>query len=211
MGKRQSALQLELQRAGFVLAHPQSKPGGPRTGHLPREMAAAINHLAASFGAAPGARFAPGAWDIALAGGLLVELDEQSHFNRYRTATLNLPWSPFLPWHGPYSRYCPAFEYRALAHGGYWANRSSTIMFGGADRPGVFGYFGSPRWKQRAVYDAIKDAWALSMPGYTLTRLSIYDTVGGVLLDHALEGRAALDPAALRHHVESRVAGRQPA
>lgn len=133
MRARQTALQLELQRAGFALASPQSRPGSPRTGHLPGEMAAAINHLAASFGALPGARFAPGAWDIALTGGILVELDEQSHFTRYRAASLGFPWSPFLPWHGPYGYYCPAFEYRALTHGGYWANRSSTIMFGGAD------------------------------------------------------------------------------
>lgn len=203
---RQSELELELQRSGFVLAG--SKPGGARTEHLPGEMSAALSALAVTLGAGPGERFAPGGWDIALTGGLLVELDEESHFNRHRAATLDLPWGRCLPWNGPYERYCAEFEHRAGAGGGFWTSPSSARMFGGADAPGVHGQYGSPRWKQRAVYDAIKDAWALSMPNYTLARLSIYDEVGGVLLGKALEGKAELDPAALRGLVESRTAGR---
>ena len=35
----------------------------------------------------------PGAWDLAFDDGLVVELDEELHFNRYRARTLQMPWA----------------------------------------------------------------------------------------------------------------------
>jgi hypothetical protein len=43
-------------------------------------------------------QFGPGAWDLAFEDRLVVELDEQLHFNRYRATTLNEEWARFLPW-----------------------------------------------------------------------------------------------------------------
>src|SRR4051812_38971708 len=40
----------------------------------------------------------PNGWDCPLADGLIVELDELQHFNRYRATTLELVWALQLPW-----------------------------------------------------------------------------------------------------------------
>lgn len=42
--------------------------------------------------------FRPGPWDLAFEGGLVVELDEELHFNQYRGATLETSWADELPW-----------------------------------------------------------------------------------------------------------------
>jgi hypothetical protein len=62
---------------------------------------------------------------------------------------------------------------------------------------------GAPRWKQRALYDAIKDLWALENQ-VQFARLSIYDAVGGVLLGSVLEGRAAANSDALQDLLQTR-------
>lgn len=51
---------------------------------------------------------------------------------------------------------------------------------------------GALRWKQRALYDAIKDAAAMQRD-LRVARLSVYDDVSGVLLGAALEGRQVID------------------
>jgi hypothetical protein len=35
----------------------------------------------------------PGGWDLVFGGSLVVELDEELHFNRYRALTLNSSWA----------------------------------------------------------------------------------------------------------------------
>jgi len=76
-------------------------------------------------------------------------------------------------------------------------NDSCETLFGAADPPGAFTRVGAPRWKQRALYDAMKDLIALKTPEVSLVRLATVDVVAGVKLGDALEGRAALDLAAL--------------
>jgi len=42
--------------------------------------------------------FRPGGWDLPFRGPLLVELDEELHFNCYRATTLEASWEADLPW-----------------------------------------------------------------------------------------------------------------
>jgi len=151
----------------------------------------------------------PGSWDLAFDGGLLVELDEQLHFNRYRATTLHEGWTAPLPWRDDYLRYCQDRETECLADGRWgkgWSNRSCELMFGRGDKPGVLGSAGSPRWKQRALYDAMKDAFAFSTSGHRVARLSIYDKIGGLDLGVALDRGVASDSDALASLVQRRSA-----
>jgi hypothetical protein len=70
-------------------------------------------------------------------------------------------------------------------------------MFGRGDAPGDFSDGESPRWKQRALYDAIKDAFALSTTSHRVARLSIYDKIEGWELGAALERDVAFEAEAL--------------
>ena len=148
-------------------------------------------------------KLAPGSWDLAYADGLLVELDEDMHFNRYRGITLDCPWASQLPWSDPYRRYVVEGEGRAGRGGKRWTNSSAEKMFGPADPDGVFEVNGAPRWKQRAIYDAMKDA-AAAMGQVKLARLSIYDSVEGHLLNDVLYGRIEVDPRGVEELVVQR-------
>ena len=142
----------------------------------------------------------PGAWDLVFRGAVFVELDEELHFNRYRRLTLEPEWAALLPWHADYLKFTLDYEHGCLAAGRWgkrWTNDSCETLFGAADPPGDFTRVGAPRWKQRALYDAMKDLIALKTPEMSLVRLATVDVVAGVKLGDALEGRAALDPAAL--------------
>jgi hypothetical protein len=61
-------------------------------------------------------------------------------------------------------------------------------MFGPPGPAGVLDGFGSPRWKQRALYDAVKDIAALHSPTLQLCRLSVWDRVGDTTLGDVLAG-----------------------
>lgn len=151
----------------------------------------------------------PGVWDIVLADGLHVELDEEQHFNRYRRATLTPGWTDDLAWSDDYRRYCDDFEAACLRKakgGGYWSSASTEAMFGIADPPGVFDPHGSPRWKQRALYDAMRDALAATGE-IRLTRVAVWDEAGDAPLGRVLDGRAPVDLEAIAELVELRVTG----
>lgn len=76
-------------------------------------------------------------------------------------------------------------------------------MFGPAGPRGILDGAGSPRWKQRAICDAMRDAAALHR-NVRLVRLSTYDEVGGATLGCALEGTAPVDRDALQRLIEER-------
>ncbi|NKX52005.1 hypothetical protein HER39_15810, partial [Arthrobacter deserti] len=61
---------------------------------------------------------------------------------------------------------------------------------------------------QRALHDAVRDACALHADGVRLARLSIYDTVAGVVLGEALLGTADLERDELLDFIKGRSAGR---
>ena len=199
-GARASELHSILLRAGWS---PALKPPAPRLDRLPLEFADRVMRLYRELGGAQEhPRLAPGSWDMAYSG-LLVELDESFHFNRYRESTLRIPWAAALPWAENYGDYCRRWERFAGTGGKRWSNDSAKRMFGGADPDGVFGVFGAPRWKQRALYDVMKDAAAASGQAH-LSRVSIYDRVDGVQLDDVLYRRAHLPAGRIAEFVLSR-------
>lgn len=85
-----------------------------------------------------------------------------------------------------------------------WTNPSCEAMFRGADAPGRFGDYGAPRWKQRALYDAIKDGYAASRGEKQVARLSVHDDVGGVRLGAALGQGRPVDLDALTALIQDR-------
>ncbi|WP_236967665.1 DUF7255 family protein [Microbacterium aurantiacum] len=152
----------------------------------------------------------PLGWDITTTGGLIVELDEEQHFNRYRAATLNTSWAVHLPWREDYLAYCSELEHIALkghSGGGFWSSEGSVDQFGPAGPRRSLEGAGSPRWKQRAIYDALRDA-AAAAGSVTLARVSVHDRVGAARLGDALRGHARLDLRALHALITSRTSNR---
>jgi hypothetical protein len=133
-------------------------------------------------------------WDMEF-DGIAVELDEYLHFNRYRGTTLesaslaDLPRFPL----DAYRRYCLEHEDMCLKNGGYggkWSNRSCENQFGGASPPGDLTDNGSPRWKQRAFYDFVKDLSPLLI-GVKVVRIAVWDEL--VDKEHTRTVRDTLD------------------
>jgi len=117
-------------------------------------------------------------WDIEF-DKIAVELDECLHFNCYRTITLNsksykrLPGFPLKD----YQRYCSerAEECRrAGSWGKRWSTKGSKAQFGKASKD--LSGNGSPRWKQRAFDDFVKDLSPLLID-VTVVRVAVWDTV----------------------------------
>lgn len=143
--------------------------------------------------------FAPGAWDLVFENGLHVELDEQLHFNRYRAATLDYPWTSGLVWSAAYKVYCTSQESHCLKDGRSqkrWTSPPAERMFGASGPPGDPQIVGSARWRQRALYDCMKDALAANR-SVRLARVSIFDEVHGIALEQVLTGRAHVAPEAI--------------
>jgi hypothetical protein len=65
-------------------------------------------------------------------------------------------------------------------------------VFGPPGTPGALDGRGSPRWKQRALYDAVKDITGLESRTLRFCRLSVWDRIGDLKLGDALAG-AAID------------------
>lgn len=123
-----------------------------------------------------------GKWDIEC-DGFVVELDEEQHFNRYRRTTLDSAVYKALPTFplDLYREYCVDRErdcLRKAGFGRYWTNVSCERHFGSAGAKGDLVSGGSPRWKQRAFYDFLKDLGPL-ICGINVVRISIYDIVAG--------------------------------
>jgi hypothetical protein len=194
----------ELLLAGGLRAATTVPPRLTGDAHLPE----LLDLYSALGGLQPEPRFKPGAWDLVFDGPLVVELDEELHFNRYRARTLESSWARRLPWRESYLAQCERYEPDCLAAGSWgkrWTNDSCARMFSGGPVEDLTGD-GAPRWKQRALYDAIKDAAVAEIPGMAMARLSVHDQIGNVNLGAALEARARVDPRALREMLETRLA-----
>ncbi len=186
------------------------RPPAPRLERMPDDAVARVLDLYRELGgrAVGLVTFRPGVWDVVLADGLVVELDEEQHFNRYRRLTLEPDWAARLPWAVEYRAHAVEHEDAALRkarRGGYWTSASTERMFGPAAPSGEFGGHGSPRWKQRALYDAMRDAVAVS-GAVRLARVAVWDVVGDVPLGRVLDGRAEPDHDALAELIERRAA-----
>lgn len=200
MGQAQCSLGIYLQRAGCEVDLTR-RPTAPRLRDFTEPQLGALHDVYAALGGrGPLPALRTGAWDLWV-DGVLVELDEAQHFNRYRAQTLTVPWAAALPWASAYEALCLAEETACLkkaGRGGYWTSASTQRWFGDAASPGNLGSpAGSPRWKQRAFYDAVKDAVA-AWSEQPVARLSVYDDVAGVPLGKALAHRGAPDLDALR-------------
>lgn len=121
-----------------------------------------------------------GRWDLEFAG-IAIELDECLHFNRYRAVTLassayrQLSGFPL----SNYRRYCSHYEDECLRGGGYggkWSNPSCVAQFGAASPPKDLTQNGSPRWRQRAFYDFVRDLSPLII-GVNVIRVAVWDTI----------------------------------
>jgi hypothetical protein len=69
---------------------------------------------------------------------------------------------------------------------------------------GDLGGDGAPRWKQRALYDAIKDTAPLIGREIRLARVATHDTIDGISLGAMLDGLAPMNPAGIRALVDER-------
>ena len=207
-GERAIALTRLLSSAGF---RPITRPAAPRIVDLDNDRAnEALALYQALGGVDPTPILRPGPWDLALeADGALivVELDEELHFNRYREATLRAPWYRLIPWVDEYAEQCRRYERRCLDAGSWgkrWTTPSADTLFGTAGSPGQLAGTGASRWKQRALYDAMKDLAAVSGAGPRLARLSINDRLGAHTLEVPLTRQMAVDPELLRELLRRR-------
>ena len=207
MGKKENALGTALQEAGINLVqNPTGIGSTARSDDLPAIAQQKISELFESLGGAQSLNvpFRTGRWDFTDGQGLYLEFDEFEHFNRERLSTLSVPWSDQLPWAAEYRGYCVEHGHRARTYGKFWTSPSTEKQFGLAAPNGTFEGNRSPRWKQRAFYDALKDAQAIFRDDIQLIRLSAYDQISGQLLGDLLQQGAPVDPTELRALIAQR-------
>jgi len=208
-GARAARLMDALEETGLQAVSSNVAPARPTLAELPEVTATELLDLYRALGGLASApTFRPGGWDLAFGNGLVVELDEELHFNRYRGATLVAAWEAALPWVESYRSYCVDHE-RACVHAGCWGKRwtnpSTARMFSGSPVGELEGN-GAPRWKQRALYDAIKDTAPLLSREVHLARLATHDTIDGTSVGAMLDGAAPLNAEAIRMLVDGRTA-----
>jgi hypothetical protein len=206
-GKRAAALAKALQVTGLTPVAPAAAPPRPSPPDLPDAVRTELLGLYRQLGGtAPTPLLRPGSWDLAFTDGLVVELDEELHFNRYRAATLAASWEVGLPWTKTYLSHCAQHEHEcwdAGRWGSRWTNPSAAKAFTGGPA-GQLDDGGAPRWKQRAIYDALKDTVKLVEAEVRLARVATHDTIDGTQLGDMLAGKQPTDPAAIRQLVDSR-------
>ena len=111
----------------------------------------------------------------------IIELDEQEHFNRFRLKTLESSiYKQFNNFNVvEYKSFCRKYEYHCRKHGGFWENASTKKQFSQSE---IDGQQGATRWKQRAFYDFVKDAYSITT-NVPIIRVSIYETVNGYTIN----------------------------
>lgn len=206
MGKNQEALQRLLSHAGYQVSKGRTpwRPSIVR-GTGPAKVWQEIDHVYRLLGGIlTEYPLRVGAWDVEV-GAVAIELDEEQHFNRYRSITLQsaiyseLSTFPL----DEYLTYCERYESNCLSKAdnrNYWANSSTDNQFGHSSAPGDLDPPGSSRWKQRAFYDFLKDI-APRLIGRRMARISVWDTLdvsrGSVQLNEILDAPSAHNALAL--------------
>lgn len=113
--------------------------------------------------------------------GVYIELDEEQHFNRYRELTLHSEVynNSKIMNIEKYKTFCKTYELICIkkkSSVGFWSKESSDHQFGISSKERDFSGNGSSRWKQRAFYDFLKDAYSISEE-LPLIRISVWDVV----------------------------------
>ncbi len=163
------------------------KHEGPSLAELLPEQMKEVNKIYKELGGLlPTAPYKFRAYDIPL-DNFIIELDEQEHFNRYRLKTLDS--TIYKNYHNfdvpSYREYCKKYEFKCRTHGKYGNNPSTVKQFGPADPSFIAEDLGWSRWKQRAFYDLIKDAYSIAK-NLPIVRLSIYDEYEGETINELL-------------------------
>ena len=134
-------------------------------------------------------KLSPGSWDI-ITRDFIIELDEENHFNRYRAITLDAPlyrdYRNFSV--KSYRKYCDLFEPYCRTDNGFWRKDSSDNQYGASNRNGDLSGNGSSRWRQRAFYDYLRDAYSV-VTGLPVYRISIYEKFGDTTIGQILESK----------------------
>jgi|SRR5271157_2639875 len=140
---------------------------------------------------------------------IALEIDEERHANHDRLVTFGSIIYDGQVWVETFKEYCAIHEnecFKAASYGRNWSTPNSHRQFTPPLLEGDVSF--SPRWKQRAFYDWLKDL-SPHVVEMRLARISIYDrliiagkeyTVGKILSDNRVE--AAME---LRHLIDSRI------
>ena len=193
-----------LRAAGHEVANKGIPEPTPRLEDLCAESQAETLRLYRALGGqieSPALR--PGAWDIRV-DGVLIELDEELHFNRYRLVTLHSVSYERLVWFpaDAYQMLCQEYETDCLANGRSqkrWMNDSTERHFGPSSARGDLSGNGSSRWKQRALYDFMKDVSVLRSEAPALARISIWEPLpdaSGLTVGAVVNGASGVEYAA---------------
>ncbi len=119
--------------------------------------------------------FNVGDWDINLEK-VIIECDEENHFNRYRLKTLESPiYNSDINFNiQKYKKYCKGYEKKCRTDGQYGSSPSSQKQFGECELDKDMTASDYSRWKQRAFYDYLRDVYS-KITGIPVIRISIYD------------------------------------
>ena len=114
----------------------------------------------------------------------IIELDEQEHFNRYRFYTLDSSiYENCLNFDKEnYKGYCAKYEDKCRTDGKFGSSPSADKQFGKIDSDDLEW----SRWKQRAFYDLVKDAYSIAKK-LPIIRISIYDEYNGETINDLLK------------------------
>ena len=123
-GGRAAVLQQLLLDTGLRSA---PSPPRPHISDLPEMMRSEFLSLYRAFGGTDAQpTFRPGPWDLSFNDNLVVELDEELHFNRYRQTTLDSSWSKDLPWTAAYRSFCRLHEGECRSAGS-WGKQADPV------------------------------------------------------------------------------------
>lgn len=219
MGADFDGLVALLQATGHKVIAKKTRLPSPTLTALPPELREqALECYRALQGVQSSPNLRPGAWDV-LVDGVLVELDEELHFNRYRRVTLEAPAYAELALFplANYRTFCDEHELECLKEGcgqKRWKTPSSERQFGIAGTRGDLSGAGAPRWRQRALYDFMRDLTPMTGTWPPLARISVWDQpMGetGLRLYDVLNRRpvSASDGEAVWELIERRLGGRR--
>jgi len=114
---------------------------------------------------------------------LIICLDDETAFNRYRKITLQssvyshlkIRFNKFN-----YTRFCRSKESECLKSartGNDWNNNALVSVFGESDPQGQLYDNGSNVWKNKAFSDFMLDCIPLFYPNFTIVRISVWDEI----------------------------------